>query len=103
MSKRNKKQSEPSVRVAPIVSTKPDSNPTPTEIPVEQFEPLKSLPTLESLLFMIKVDGLWMSSFAPLKTTEKKSEAVALDHDSATVFARHIEFRKKGICEIIPV
>lgn len=96
MSKRNKKQSEPSARVAPIVYTQTD-----TDANVEAAT-APIVPTVQPT-FLINVDGAWLSSFAPFKTTILASEALRLDHDSATGFARHIEFRKKGICEIVPV
>jgi hypothetical protein len=84
MSKSKKKQGEPSVKAASFVLPK-----IVTENPLPDT-------------YLIKVDGKWMSAFHPLSVCGDRSKAKRMDTATANVFARHIEYRGKGKCEVVP-
>jgi hypothetical protein len=89
------KQSEPSVKAVSLVPSKVE--------PSSEVEVLESLETLKPLYFKLKVDEKWMTCFHPFAVSDDESKAAILTPDNAHGFARHIEFRKKGKCEVVPV
>jgi hypothetical protein len=95
MSRSKHNQQGHAVKVAPVAPSKVEPETiAPVEVPVAPVVPK---------LFRLKVNGLWMTCFHTLAVSDDESKAALLTADNAYGFARHIEFRKKGRCEVVPV